>query len=268
MAHCTACWCGKQAAAASRSIGQLQQQLAQVNPATTGAASQTGGSRKIRNELVAAFGLPPVAHRLDSLLQALEQAQFKGIALLQVQPMRVKSQLELAGEALSEADLHDYLRRLQQTGRLREAVLNQSGRRRSSRTSRSSSRFRPNGRNDEALIVMAQTGAATSATAGAPAPPRWCLTLASCGCGYNHSAPSACSCSAICRRASRPGPTRSTLPKLRLADFASPVSASKHRPTGWTRSTSLMRQTGTNRPITNWRANAIPAAALSAEPCR
>ena len=61
------------------------------------------------------------------LFEALEQAQFKGIALQQIAPDAAKSQLKLAGEALSEADLHDYLRRLQQTGRLREAVLSQSG---------------------------------------------------------------------------------------------------------------------------------------------
>lgn len=80
------------------------------------------------NELAAAFALRREWRTdWDILFEALEQAQFKGIALQQVAPDARKSQLKLAGEALSEADLHDYLRRLQQTGHLREAVLSQSG---------------------------------------------------------------------------------------------------------------------------------------------
>lgn len=110
-----------------QSIGQLQRQLAQVTRQQQAQQAKPAPAED-PNELAAAFGLRRQWRTdWDSLLQALEQAQFKGIALLQVQPDARKSQLKLAGEALSEANLHDYLRRLQQTGRLREAVLNQSG---------------------------------------------------------------------------------------------------------------------------------------------
>ena len=94
-------------------------------PATK--AQAAGQPRRRPAGLAAAFGLRRQWRTdWDGLYQALEQAQFKGIALLQIQPDARRSQLKLVGEALSEADLHDYLRRLQQTGRLREAVLAQS----------------------------------------------------------------------------------------------------------------------------------------------
>lgn len=107
-------------------IGELQQHLARAEKQQQAQTKPVAADDP--NELAAAFGLRRQWRTdWDSLYQALEQAQFKGIALLQVQPDARKNQLKLAGEALSEPDLHDYLRRLQQTGLLREAVLSQSG---------------------------------------------------------------------------------------------------------------------------------------------
>lgn len=107
-------------------IAGLQLQLARANRAQQAEQAKPAPAED-PNALAAAFGLRR-QWRIDwdGLYQALEQAQFKGIALLQLLPDARRGQLKLAGEALSEADLHDYLRRLQQTGRLREAVLAQS----------------------------------------------------------------------------------------------------------------------------------------------
>ncbi len=105
---------------------QLRQQLARASQQQKAQAARPAPADDPAG-LAAAFGLRRQWRTdWDGLYQALEQAQFKGIALLQIQPDARRSQLKLVGEALSEADLHDYLRRLQQTGRLREAVLAQS----------------------------------------------------------------------------------------------------------------------------------------------
>lgn len=110
---------GQQIRQLSAELDHSQQQLREHNKPVAAEDPQ---------QLAAAFALRRQWRTdWDVLFEALEQAQFKGIALQQIAPDAAKSQLKLAGEALSEADLHDYLRRLQQTGRLREAVLSQSG---------------------------------------------------------------------------------------------------------------------------------------------